>query len=102
MSVERRVGRIALYYLLTVFALVASPIGSGRQLIGASASTAHAAGTTEVIVHYHRFGGDYAGWNLWMWPHMPSAQAGAAYNFTGKDAYGMLADVMLPGDNTDV
>ncbi len=25
-----------------------------------------------LIIHYHRFDPNYAGWQLWLWPHEPT------------------------------
>lgn len=49
---------------------------------------------TEITVHYTRFDGDYAGWNLWLWP---KGGNGAAYEFTQDDAFGKVAKVTVPG-----
>lgn len=46
---------------------------------------------TVLIIHYHRYDGNYAGWNLWVWPYRPESLAGAAYQFTGEDSYGPYA-----------
>jgi pullulanase len=62
---------------------------------------AAAEGTT-VIVHYHRFAGDYTGWNLWLWPFVPVNGAGAEYDFSGSDAWGEVATANVPGLSTQV
>ncbi|MGC8708593.1 MAG: pullulanase-associated domain-containing protein, partial [Athalassotoga sp.] len=46
---------------------------------------------TVLIIHYHRYDGNYSGWNLWVWPYRPESLAGAAYQFTGEDSYGPYA-----------
>ena len=66
-----------------------------------SISFASTASTT-VIVHYHRFAGDYAGWNLWLWPYQPNNLAGASYNFNGTDSFGEVATAQVPGNNSQV
>lgn len=37
-----------------------------------------------MIVHYHRFDGNYEGWNLWIWA---KGKDGKAYEFQAEDAY---------------
>ncbi len=51
-----------------------------------------AAEKTELIIHYHRFDGNYEGWNMWIWPN---GQNGAAYEFSEEDEFGKVARVML-------
>ncbi len=48
----------------------------------------------KVRVHYHRFDGNYDGWNLWLWPEGGS---GAAYSFTESDDFGVVAETLVPG-----
>jgi pullulanase len=62
-----------------------------------------AAGTTTLVVHYHRFNGDYRdvtnaakGWNLWIWPFRPTFKDGQAYLFDGKDDFGVVAHAQIP------
>ena len=80
--------RIALV-LLTIFALVGSPI----QSIAAPE-------TVKLTVHYNRPGGDYTGWNLWIWKNSdnnsldtPISSTGVA--FTGQDDFGKTVTVTL-------
>lgn len=58
--------------------------------------------TTNVTVHYHRFAGDYADWNLWLWPYQPINGAGAQYNFNGTDTFGEVAHASVPGASTQI
>ncbi|MCD4714906.1 MAG: type I pullulanase [Clostridiales bacterium] len=51
-----------------------------------------AADQTEMIIHYHRFDGNYEGWNMWIWPN---GQNGTAYEFSEEDEFGKVARVML-------
>ncbi|MGB4754769.1 MAG: pullulanase-associated domain-containing protein, partial [Fervidobacterium sp.] len=57
---------------------------------------------TELTIHYHRWDGNYDGWNLWIWPAEPVSKEGAAYQFTGKDDYGVVAKVTLADTLTKV
>jgi pullulanase len=57
---------------------------------------------TTLIVHYHRFAGDYTGWNLWLWPYQPASLGGAEYDFSTSDAWGQVANASVPGANTQV
>ena len=34
---------------------------------------------TVLIIHYHRYSGNYDGWNLWVWPNMPTSMDGKSY-----------------------
>ena len=57
---------------------------------------------TTIVVHYHRFEGDYEGWNLWIWPVEPISEHGKAYQFTERDDFGAKATVVLPMKLTKV
>lgn len=91
--------------IVVVVGIVMLPVAVGARSpgawSGAEASPLRAA-TTEVIVHYHRFDGDYTDWNLWLWPFKPNNEAGASYPFTARDDYGVVADAQVPGSNTQV
>ncbi|MFM7261117.1 MAG: pullulanase-associated domain-containing protein [bacterium] len=43
-----------------------------------------------LVVHYHRPGGDYGGWNLWCWP---DGGEGAAHGFDREGSFGRTAIV---------
>ncbi|AEH50401.1 type I pullulanase [Pseudothermotoga thermarum] len=58
--------------------------------------------STTLVVHYHRFDGDYEGWNLWIWPVEPIGQEGKSYQFTERDDFGVKATVVLDMDLTKV
>ncbi len=45
-----------------------------------------------LVVHYHRPGADYDGWNLWTWPE---AQEGIEAAFNGETPFGRYAVVPL-------
>jgi pullulanase len=70
---------------LAAFAGLAAPTAVGR-----SAAPVVVADGTRLVVHYHRPGGDYDGWNLWVWPE---GGEGKAYPFDGVDAFGRFATV---------
>jgi pullulanase len=57
----------------------------------------HADTATKLVAHYHRFDPNYAGWNLWLWQSAPTSGDGAAYNFTGDDAFGKVMELELAG-----
>jgi pullulanase len=59
-------------------------------------------GKTVLILHYHRFDGNYDGWNLWVWPHKPESLEGHAYQFTGKDEFGPYAIIVLDEKHTEL
>lgn len=46
----------------------------------------------KMIVHYHRFDGNYEGWNLWIWA---KGKDGKAYEFQAEDAYGKTAEILI-------
>lgn len=48
--------------------------------------------TLEVIIHYHRFDGNYEGWNIWLWA---KGKDGQAYAFLAEDDYGKKAEITL-------
>ncbi|ABR30326.1 pullulanase [Thermosipho melanesiensis] len=54
--------------------------------------------STTIIVHYHRFDGNYNGWNLWIWPMKPIAMEGKSYQFTDQDNFGVVAKITLDLD----
>lgn len=41
-----------------------------------------------LVIHYHRPGGDYSGWNIWYWPE---GRDGQQANLGGEDAFGRYA-----------
>lgn len=45
-------------------------------------------GELEVNIHYHRYGEDYDGWNIWAWEE---GKEGAAYELNGEDEFGKVA-----------
>ncbi|MGE5585169.1 MAG: type I pullulanase [Bacillota bacterium] len=53
-------------------------------------------GKTTLVIHYHRFNGDYEGWNLWIW--VPGRE-GSSCQFDQRDSYGMKAVVDLEGSH---
>ncbi|ODN30400.1 type I pullulanase [Fervidobacterium thailandense] len=57
---------------------------------------------TELIIHYHRWDGNYEGWNLWIWWVEPISKEGAAYQFTERDDFGVVARVKFPVTLTKV
>ncbi|OAA31194.1 pullulanase [Kosmotoga arenicorallina S304] len=48
-------------------------------------------GKSVLILHYHRYDGNYDGWNLWIWPHKPESLAGKSYEFDHEDDFGPFA-----------
>lgn len=49
---------------------------------------AKAAEKIQINIHYHRYAGDYEGWNIWSWPN---GGEGATYEFSAEDDFGKLA-----------
>ncbi len=81
-------GLFFLVFLLLVFLL--------------ACSSRPASSETTIVVHYHRFDGNYEGWNLWIWPVEPIRGEGKAYQFTDLDDFGAKATVVLPMKLTKV
>ena len=49
----------------------------------------------QVNIHYHRYDGDYDGWNIWSWI---GGMEGASYEFNGEDEFGMIATYTMEID----
>lgn len=49
---------------------------------------ANAAEQIQVNIHYHRYDGNYDGWNIWSWI---GSKEGAGYEFNGEDEFGKIA-----------
>ncbi len=45
---------------------------------------------SKLIIHYHRYEGDYDNWSFWIWPY---GKEGKAYHFTGEDEFGKVLEV---------
>ncbi len=56
--------------------------------------SADASAGLKVKIHYYRFGKDYDGWNLWLWP---KDKDGSTVEFNGTDDYGVVCETVLPG-----
>lgn len=54
-------------------------------------------GATTLIVNYYRFDADYTTWDLWLWPHQPTAGNGAAYQYNGETGFGKILTLTLAG-----
>src|SRR6056297_2516331 len=55
--------------------------------------------STDMIIHYHRYDGNYEGWDLWLWG--PGLN-GSAYDFDAEDDYGKVAHCSIPEDLSEV
>lgn len=55
--------------------------------------------STDMIIHYHRYDGNYEGWDLWLWG--PGLN-GSAYDFDSEDDYGKVAHCSIPEDLPEV
>lgn len=77
--------------VIMVFGLM--PVGS--------ISSANQADQLKMEIHYHRFDGNYEGWNLWIWA---KGKDGASYEFNTEDAYGKKAEIILEeiGDASEI
>ena len=57
--------------------------------------------TVNLTVHYQRPGGDYQGWNLWIWKNLTSGADvdvdSNGVNFTSDDDFGKIATVKIEG-----
>lgn len=89
--------------LIVVLMLFSSlALAAGYSALSAGRTATDFGAKTVVIIHYHRFDGNYEGWNLWIWPTKPVGIAGSAYQFTGSDAYGPYAVVKFDKKYTQV
>ena len=77
----------AIFAILAVFA----------SQFSAAPAKALASDNITVTVHYHRTGGDYDNWNLWVWKNMDTGTDGAGYsfNFVGEDSFGKTVTFKL-------
>ncbi len=76
--------------ILTIAALIiptAGIFGTGMQVI-----RAHAEGGVVLKLHYHREDGDYAPWDVWLWP---AGGDGSGYAFADEDGE-MVATMEVP------
>jgi len=58
------------------------------------ASAQTASDPLKMVVHYHRFDGNYEGWNLWIWA---KGSDGKSYEFNTEDSYGKKAEFEIEG-----
>lgn len=64
------------------------------------AAPVKAASELTVNLHYHRYAGDYEGWNIWSW--LPNKD-GASFEFTGEDDFGKVATYQMSlGDEAQI
>ena len=60
--------------ILVLFLMLFSVAGLVQQIEAAEA-------TTDIYLHYYRFGGDYDNWNVWGWQNEPTSEEGAQFDF---------------------
>jgi pullulanase len=79
-----------IYAIFSILAVFASQFS-------AAPAKALASDNITVTVHYHRTGGDYDNWNLWVWKNMDTGTDGAGYsfNFDGEDSFGKTVTFKL-------
>ncbi len=55
---------------------------------------------TNLVVHYYRYDGDYAGFNIWLWEYQPSSLGGIQHDFnnTDVDEHGAYIEIDLTAD----
>jgi pullulanase len=56
------------------------------------ADSVKAATQLTVNIHYHRYAGDYEGWNIWSWVR---GADGASFEFNGEDEFGRIASYQM-------
>jgi pullulanase len=61
--------------------------------------SAEEAETTKVTIHYKQKEGDTTNWSLWVWG---KGGDGARFEFTDKDDFGQVAEIVLPGQYSKV
>ncbi|NPC93184.1 type I pullulanase [Bacillus sp. WMMC1349] len=57
-------------------------------------------GKVNVTINYHRYNGDYQGWNIWTWPEKGSK--GKQVKFTETTAFGKRATYTISNENGDL
>jgi pullulanase len=57
-----------------------------------------AATEIKINLHYHRYIGDYEGWNVWSWIN---GSEGSAYEFNGEDEFGKVASYSISVSDKD-
>jgi len=76
---------------LTAIILVLSLLGNiGHKEIQTKASALE--DNVHINIHYHRFDGNYEGWNVWVWP---KDKDGSAHQFNGEDDFGKVLSLTL-------
>lgn len=79
------------FVVLIVFAMFASAFSSFPMQTFAN--------TGKVIIHYQEAPNNTKDWNLWIWPE---GGEGKAYDFTGEDAFGKVAEIEIPTNTKKV
>lgn len=85
---------LRVFFLVLIFMVFVETV-FGFEALATGKSAKDFGGNTVLIVHYHRYDGNYNGWNLWVWPHKPQSLEGKSYKFTGKDDFGVLSIVVF-------
>ncbi|MFM7873810.1 MAG: pullulanase-associated domain-containing protein, partial [Actinomycetota bacterium] len=75
------------------------------SIILTSAPVIAAPDTVTLTVHYQRPGGDYNGWNLWIWKNsdqnsLDTPISPTGVQFTGNDDFGKVVTVKIEGMNS--
>ncbi len=86
--------------VVVVALLSAISLAANFKSLSSGKTAADFGAKTVLIVHYHRYDNNYAGWNLWIWPHKPVSLPGAAYQFSAKDNYGPYAIIKFDKEYT--
>ena len=68
------------------------------SLFGTSITTSkvYASSTVSLTFHYHRYGGDYSSWDIWVWE---DGKDGAGLAFTSSDDFGKIATIDVPANS---
>ncbi|MDF2844365.1 MAG: pullulanase, type [Herbinix sp.] len=73
--------------VMAVILIAITVLGAVQPMV-----TVKAAQQYTINLHYHRYGGDYDGWNVWSWP---AGGEGAAFEFGAEDEFGKVATYTL-------
>ena len=82
-EMQKRWKAIAMVILLVLFTVSSSM---------SSVSLVKAAEELKINFHYHRYGKDYDGWNIWSWA---GTGEGASFEFGGEDDFGQVASYTI-------
>lgn len=83
-------------FVAVMMALSISVVLLPAQTANVSAAPKAQTETVQLTVHYFRYGGDYTGWDMWIWA---AGKDGTAHEFTADDNFGKSLTVDITSVN---